>query len=183
MCPWVPALLLAALSPCVHPAAGPVAPGGSRGWVTIQLPVIPVETSGGAGATFHYPASVRIRVPPLLRRKLSAYGAAGLVWLGPRGWHSLASAGADGSATVALYPGEAARKRGRTSPIKATAAVPPWKTLRVSHFPTARRRLVFPWERNRKNAFPQPWRSTLSCTETGGRSNRPGLSELIRLAA
>ncbi|MGH7099505.1 MAG: hypothetical protein ACREE4_17840 [Stellaceae bacterium] len=80
--------------------------------MTIQIPVIPVETSGGAGATFHYPASVRIRVPPLLRRKLSAYGAAGLVWLGPRGWHCLASAGADGSATVALYPGGCSTKAG-----------------------------------------------------------------------
>jgi hypothetical protein len=29
---------------------------------------------------------------------------------------------------------------------------------------------LFYLQRNRNTAFPQPWRSTLSCTETGGRS-------------
>jgi len=55
--------------------------------------------------------------------------------------------------------------------VEEAAAARRWETPLVLRFPTARRRLlIYPSKRKSRAAFPQPWRSTLRCTEIAGRS-------------
>jgi hypothetical protein len=61
------------------------------------------------------------------------------------------------------------------SAVEKTPAPPAWKTLRVFHFPNARRRLAHhSWEQYRA-PFPRQWRSIRICAENRGRPQPPPL--------
>lgn len=87
----------------------------------VRLPVTILPTSFGLtdAAAPTYPASINVEAPPQLQ--LSAYGAAGQVWLAPRSWTGHASVGVDGNSVVVLYP---VGQDGTSGPRITYAAIP-----------------------------------------------------------
>jgi hypothetical protein len=71
---------------------------------TIQaaLPINVVTTSDAAGNRYRYAATVTVKLPAAVAPLIAAYGVAGRIWLGPKGWEGHASVGVDGSTDVVL---------------------------------------------------------------------------------
>jgi hypothetical protein len=71
-----------------------------------RLPVVALKTESGQGVpdTYVYPRTASFPMSDSYGSQLGAYGAAGTLWLGLRGWTGTASEGVDGNTTVALYP-------------------------------------------------------------------------------
>ncbi|HVC35369.1 MAG TPA: plastocyanin/azurin family copper-binding protein [Chloroflexota bacterium] len=79
----------------------------------VTLPVHLLVTSCAlAGCSFAYPSSVAVQVPPAYAGALGAYGAAGIVVVGPAGWTGVGSVGVQGNTFVSLYPVGSSRTRG-----------------------------------------------------------------------
>ncbi len=72
----------------------------------ISLPVITLKTGFGMDGipTPWYPSSIPVVIPPSLADKIAAYGEAGYVFLGPKGWTGEGLVGADGNTSINLYP-------------------------------------------------------------------------------
>ncbi len=56
------------------------------------------------GIKEEYPKYYKLNIPISLINHIGAYGAAGMIWLGPKGWAGTASQGSDNSTTVVLGP-------------------------------------------------------------------------------
>jgi hypothetical protein len=74
------------------------------GAATVALPVAVLPTGFGLPdePAPTYPANISVEAPSELQ--LSAYGAAGQVWLAPGSWTGDGAVGADGNMVVQLYP-------------------------------------------------------------------------------
>lgn len=71
--------------------------------VVAKLVVHVIHTSYGAGKGDHkYPKTISLKIPGTLKDAVSVYGAAGRIWLAPKGWDGTAAQGADGSTVVEL---------------------------------------------------------------------------------
>jgi hypothetical protein len=83
----------------------------SRG--PVRLKVQPCSlTTGATGMTIRAtPASLRVSLPAQVAGKVAAYGRAGLVALGPRGWRCDVLLAADGSSSIEVHPSKSAPKR------------------------------------------------------------------------
>lgn len=72
---------------------------------TVELAVIVLPSTYGSGNSEHYcPRRISALVPADLTNRHAAFGAAGRLWLGLKGWAGSASEGADGSTSVLLHP-------------------------------------------------------------------------------
>ena len=70
----------------------------------LSVHVIPTSYASGVGSQGKYPQTISLKIPATLKDSVSAYGAAGRIWLAPRGWDGMAAQGADGSTGVKLRP-------------------------------------------------------------------------------
>jgi hypothetical protein len=59
-----------------------------------------------------YPSSVTVSVPQSISNRLSAYGAAGEVVIGPNGWTGEGLVGANGNISIELHPKNGSKDRG-----------------------------------------------------------------------
>lgn len=82
--------------------------------VDASLPVIVLNTKFGMDVTTNptYPKAINISVPMQYANKLSAYGAANKVIVGPKDWTGMGSIGVDGGSSVELYPNGGSSKQG-----------------------------------------------------------------------
>ncbi len=77
---------------------------------SINLPVTVLKTSygivgqSGQPPTYNYPVSIDVSVPVQFVNQISAYGVGEKVIIGPINWTGDGQIGADGTATVSLYP-------------------------------------------------------------------------------
>lgn len=95
-------LLAAGLCADVCAQSPPVTAGSPK---PIAIPVTVVSTQTALGDNdYTYPRTLSISVPPSLSGQVGAYGAAGVVWVGPKSWTGNANVGADGNTNVTLYP-------------------------------------------------------------------------------
>jgi hypothetical protein len=80
----------------------------------VSLPVVKLNTRHGIDVDSEptYPSSIVVSVPLSISNQLSAYGAAGEVVVGPRGWTGRGVAAANGSISIELYPENGSRDRG-----------------------------------------------------------------------
>ena len=113
-------------SPCLQPQRSPspgepsrashfaAQPKRASDTGSVSLPVVKLHTRYGIDVDSEptYPLSVVVSVPQSISNQLSAYGAAGDVVVGPRGWTGQGLVAANGNRSIELSPKNSSRDRG-----------------------------------------------------------------------
>ncbi|HEV3217203.1 MAG TPA: DUF4850 domain-containing protein [Vicinamibacterales bacterium] len=135
---------------------------------TVTLPVTVLPTGFGLPdePAPTYPATINVEAPPELQ--LSAYGAAGQVWLAPRSWTGAGAVGADGNMVVQLYP---AGNDGTSGPhityTVISACVGCMLSSAAPYFPDALKEWNDEYNRDGKNSVAVPRGLTVTTVTSG----------------
>jgi hypothetical protein len=109
-----------------------------RASTRVTLPLIALETTYEVEGFEppHYPQTISIDVPPDCGGKIDAYGAAGEVLIGPKGWVGFCLVAANGTAHVDLRPKKGNKKNGfRTSLTIGSQGLGSTLALAAPYFP------------------------------------------------
>jgi hypothetical protein len=148
--PWWGTLTLAALLPFSLPVVtgarqksakqpNPSASKSEPALTSFPVHVLPTSQGMPDAPAPEYPKTVRLPAGAFANQ-ISAYGASGEIWIGPKGWTGTGSIGVDGNVFVELHPENGSADSGpRIRYVEIPACVSCMESEAAPYFPKARK--------------------------------------------